>query len=274
MKSFRKAKIKKKKEAILNETKLETNYEDSGTLFRPAQVERIERGDKFLSNQGRKDSVRSNFKNVRENSRSTLNRKEINESKYLNDDEIDDEEVKKKEDEEDEEEVNDSTPVFLGVRMISKEFVDLKPATSHFSPVSSIPTRVNNSTTLPRQSTVSKLSDSNESKSNHSTLRKQSPHSTLIKNETKPKMSPLACEKKISKPSLNQTIINAIYDTHLTQSKINRNVDSPKMNFSSHSKPQAPKPPIVPQTPTVQVVAKKTIQSLFSPILRKKHLQQ
>lgn len=136
MKSFRKAKIKKKKEAMQSEIpKLETNYEE----LKPSNGKNTPEKPLLINNSNNCDNgtIKSNdltvFNKAKiQNSKLSLTKEPINSSKiptsknFLHDTENDEDE-----NENDDEEIEDSVPVFLGVKMISNDFVDIKPPVKH-----------------------------------------------------------------------------------------------------------------------------------------------
>ncbi|RNA13963.1 hypothetical protein BpHYR1_031327 [Brachionus plicatilis] len=209
MKSFRKAKIKKKKEAMMNDSARNEIFRDKSARSPRLHAERHNpsRSNDTPMLPPRHDNCRKNKSpepEVASQSIATISRNQpVSKKKICHAENQKGSDENKKIDHDEpesdgsEECADGSVPVFLGAKIISNEFVELKPSV--------------------RKNTEPKISQLSEKKTN---------------SEIKSEFS--------GQSGLSKTNIDGINDSSFEK----KASDSPRIAISSANKPQAPKPPV------------------------------
>ncbi|CAF0724476.1 unnamed protein product [Brachionus calyciflorus] len=236
MKSFRKAKIKKKKEAMMSDTTKPESNPEPNKIYEKSERPTTSNRNSLTRNNSIKPVKNENSKNtikIKEpdtqsiqsrgtSSKPPIQKKKDSYNKNNVKSELKSEEERNDTDQSDEI-VDESVPVFLGVKMISNEFVDLKPSAQKTPTISSNSKSSNLS--------IKSTSEKSSSTSSDRTLVEKIENT---KNESKPVIS-----------SLNQTILNGINDTVFHKKDNEKKIEQPsKILYSSISKKQAPKAPV------------------------------
>lgn len=219
MKSFRKAKIKKKKEAMLNDSIRSEIYHEKSTASPKLNAEQrssLRPNETPMLPPRHENSKKNKPTDISGQTNATLSRSQpVSKKNFIHQDNcLSSSETNKKNEEsqssDHDENPDGSVPVFLGVKMISNEFVDLKPAAK-----------------------------TSQTKIDSSSRSSELTFDTILEKKTENQN----VEKKLD---ISQNESN--FSTQVSQlngiNELKKVSDSPKFAISSINKPQAPKAPV------------------------------